>query len=273
MTLNFSSLEGVAGAEVEGEKESNRAILGEDGTLSLAFSYTEEVPHELARELGPRVTSLNLTECGLKSLRNVHLFSRLKTLVLDKNDLDGFPHCSPIPTLEVLWMNNCSISDLATFFDTVLQLFPSLTEISLMRNPATPGLMDVQQPDLEAMRLYRVYVIWRIGQQLTIVDGDPVTLRERENAALRGPYAIKRRPTAAYKPKAETASLWRRAISAAAEVIVGSSPQKVEHDPEGVTGFSPSSASTKQQVRTSYSRRRYEGRHSEGNRFISNEHL
>lgn len=43
-----------------------------------------------------------------------------------------------------------------------------------MRNPACPGLMDIQRPDMEACRLYRTYVVFR-APQLVTVDGVDVT--------------------------------------------------------------------------------------------------
>lgn len=44
----------------------------------------------------------------------------------------------------------------------------------MMRNPACPGLMDIQRPDMEACRLYRTYVVFR-APQLVTVDGVDVT--------------------------------------------------------------------------------------------------
>lgn len=56
----------------------------------------------------------------------------------------------------------------------VLERFPLLTDLSMMRNPACPGLMDIQRPDMEACRLYRTYVVFR-APQLVTVDGIDVT--------------------------------------------------------------------------------------------------
>lgn len=66
------------------------------------------------------------------------------------------------------------VSDLPAFLNQVLERFPLLTDLSMMRNPACPGLMDIQRPDMEACRLYRTYVVFRAPQLIT-VDGVDVT--------------------------------------------------------------------------------------------------
>lgn len=66
------------------------------------------------------------------------------------------------------------MADLPEFLDQVLDRFPRLTDLSMMRNPACPGLMDIQRPDMEACRLYRTYVVFRAPQLIT-VDGIDVT--------------------------------------------------------------------------------------------------
>ena len=66
------------------------------------------------------------------------------------------------------------VADLPEFLNQVLDRFPRLTDLSMMRNPACPGLMDIQRPDMEACRLYRTYVVFR-APQLVTVDGTDVT--------------------------------------------------------------------------------------------------
>lgn len=66
------------------------------------------------------------------------------------------------------------VADLPEFLDQVMDRFPLLTDLSMMRNPACPGLMDIQRPDMEACRLYRTYVVFR-APQLVTVDGVDVT--------------------------------------------------------------------------------------------------
>ena len=50
------------------------------------------MPESLARKHGPFVFTLNLTETGVKSLRNLVYFTHLKTLILDNNFLEVREH-------------------------------------------------------------------------------------------------------------------------------------------------------------------------------------
>ncbi|CAM9337601.1 unnamed protein product, partial [Ectocarpus sp. 12 AP-2014] len=124
----------------------------------------------LALAEGRYVTTLNLTECDLKSFSNLVCFPSLQTLVLDRNDLEDIKACPTIPTLTTLWFNNNRVADLPAFLDQVLERFPLISDLSMMRNPACPGLMDIKRPDMEACRMYRTYVVFR-APQLVTVDG------------------------------------------------------------------------------------------------------
>ena len=77
--------------------------------------------------------------------------------------------------VHTLWCNNNQISDLPTFLDSIQIKFPNLKFLSMMRNPACPGLMDLLQPDMDAIRMYRLYTLYRIPQ-LEILDGQYVTM-------------------------------------------------------------------------------------------------
>lgn len=66
------------------------------------------------------------------------------------------------------------VADLPTFLNQVLERFPLISDLSMMRNPACPGLMDIKRPDMEACRMYRTYVVFR-APQLVTVDGVDVT--------------------------------------------------------------------------------------------------
>lgn len=66
-----------------------------------------------------------------------------------------------LPTVRTLWCNNNLIEDLPAFMDAVVEKFPYLQYLSIMRNPACPGLTDFCSPDLEALRLYRMYILYR----------------------------------------------------------------------------------------------------------------
>ena len=84
-----------------------------------------------------------------------------------------FPVCAgPFSTTPMTRL--LKVANLPAFLDQVFERFPKLTDLSMMRNPACPGLMDIQRPDMEACRMYRTYVVFR-AQTLVTVDGVHVT--------------------------------------------------------------------------------------------------
>ena len=134
-----------------------------------------------------------------RDLQTLKIFPQLQTLILDKNFLTGVDLCPPLPCLHTLWLNNNAICDLPGTMDAIGIRFPRLRHLSMMRNPACPGLMDIVEPDLESCRLYRLYVLYRLPQ-LLYLDGIDVTDEERKEAKLRGQYAVKRQNNASTIP-------------------------------------------------------------------------
>ena len=141
--------------------------------LSYAFTPLEVIP-EPQSDTAARITHVDLTETGIKSLDNLGRFSTIETLIVDKNALQDIKSCPILPTLETLWCNNNNITDLSTFMDDVNQRFPNLKYLSMMRNPACPALMNIINPDVEANKLFRLYVLYRMPQ-LQIIDCEAVT--------------------------------------------------------------------------------------------------
>ncbi len=172
------------------------------GHISLAHGEVEE--HQfltlIQRESVPGavpVTFLDLTQSCLNInitlLRHLESLTSLETIVLDKNELDSLIGFPPIPSLRCLWVNNNCISDLVKCIDDVSCLFPSLEELSMLRNPACPGYMDIKQPDHDSIKMFRTYVVWRLPR-LRVVNGINVTDVEKVEAKYRGPLAITHRP-------------------------------------------------------------------------------
>ncbi len=157
----------------------------------LALIQRESIPGAVP------VISLDLTQSYLNKnitfLRYLESLTHLETIVLDKNELDSLIGFPPILSLRCLWVNNNCISDLVQFIDNVSYLFPSLEELSMLRNPACPGYMDIQRPDYDSIKMFRTYVVWRLPR-LHVVDGINVTDIERAESKHRGPLAITHRP-------------------------------------------------------------------------------
>lgn len=157
----------------------------DDGCLSFAYRDTPCIQNvELPTGLIGKISRVDLTESNVKldcnftlfvayfnhfvifvayrDLTGLSVFSSLDSLVLDKNELMDLNTCPSIPTLKTLWVNNNNICDLVSFMDEVVNKFPNLEYISMMRNPCSPGLMDLSSPDVDAIRFYRLYVIFRL---------------------------------------------------------------------------------------------------------------
>jgi Leucine-rich repeat (LRR) protein len=60
----------------------------------------------VAARLGPTVTVLNLTENALRPPANLGSFTKLHTLILDKNDLESLEGLPAMPSVTTLWFNN-----------------------------------------------------------------------------------------------------------------------------------------------------------------------
>jgi hypothetical protein len=61
-----------------------------------------------------------------RSFAHLDRFTRLETLVLDKNELSDLAGCPRIEGLKTLWFNKNRVTDLAHFLDQVQALFPRL---------------------------------------------------------------------------------------------------------------------------------------------------
>lgn len=236
----------------------------EGDELSLAFRDLERIPDAVAEAEGPHVRSLDLTETGIRSLAALDKFPRLAMLVLDKNGLPGLGDCPRLEALETLWFNNNAVADLVAFVDEIASRCPRLTYLSAMRNPACPGLMDVVAPDEDAVAMYRRYVLHRLPR-LECLDAARVTPAERAEAAVRGKFAAVRRPKGAAPPSGDVA---RR-------------PSAGDDEPNpfafvGAVGAPGPAAPLRGAKKTAFQAKNpstYNGRHSEGNRFIRNEVL
>jgi hypothetical protein len=269
-----------------GEEDQN------EGQQSLGFRDLERVPNDFVAQHAATCKELDLTENCLTDFGNLARFRVLEMLVLDKNGITvrarrRYPPAAaaaaavsvaytrpprtssaprppppqslatlpPIPSLRALSLNNNGIDDLAEAMDSISLNFPNLSFLSLMRNPVSPGLMgftgDAEADDDsadEAAARYRLYSIYRIPTLRTLDCAD-VTVAEREQAARRGQFMVTR------KPKHQTPGVEGGGAAAA----------EPEVQPTAQPGQSRSFLAVGSNA--------YDGRHSEGNRFIVNADL
>ena len=225
-------------------------IIDDPKSLSFAYHSIDQIPMNIVKHsFSSNILKIDLTETGIKNLENIQHFKQLQTLVLDKNNLIDIKTLPTLSNLNTLWVNNNNIIDLPEFMDIIVNNCPNLKYLSIMRNPCTGGLMDIKEPDLEAIRMYRLYVIYRLPQ-LVILDFSDITDTERKEAKLRGQYAAKR----SNNNNSEKISLPIR------NIVVGlPKSSDYEKQPTGKVSIDKN--------------KKFESKHSEGNRFITNPDL
>jgi len=214
--------------------------------------------------IGQSITEIPVVE-GAETIKQVHLsyneivtlthleqFKSLNSLVVDNNCLTSNQNLPIILSLQTLWVNNNNISDLKTFMDSIAKAFPNLTYLSMLKNPACPNYFNGK--DFDDYKRYRLYVLYRM-KHLKFLDYSPVAEEERKEAARRGPYLL--------TVKADLSQM---------------KPQKKEDSDEETMPLPPSlpdivPGEPKGSARFGVSNYVYVGKHSEGNRFITDENL
>ena len=214
------------------------------------------------------VGTLNLSENRLKAPANVHLFPKVHTLILDKNGLPGLQGFQRSASVRQLWFNNNGAEDLAEFLDQVCDTYPNVTWLSFMRNPASPPMVLASEEDVAACERYRLYVVYRIPK-LTMLDAQPVTAKERVDAAAKGQYMVARKP----RPGAYGAGTAAAAASASSGTTLFG---MMSGGSSAATAAAAAAAPPPSKKPTAYlavGRQEYNGKNSEGNRFIRDSDL
>eukprot|EP01096_Ripella_sp_DP13-Kostka_P017881 TRINITY_DN9400_c0_g1_i1.p1 TRINITY_DN9400_c0_g1~~TRINITY_DN9400_c0_g1_i1.p1 ORF type:complete len:267 (+),score=85.12 TRINITY_DN9400_c0_g1_i1:59-802(+) len=216
--------------------------------LSVVSQNLDSIPADLSSRY-PDATVLDLSFNNITVAKNLGGFKKLKNLVLDSNQIISTQDFPVIPSLDTLWVNNNQIEDLAPFIESVARAFPNLTYLSMLKNPACPSFFNGREQ--EDYQRYRYFVISKINR-LRFLDSSDVTDAERQEALRVGHLMIAAKPESSqYKKKS------------------GDSLDDLDSRP-----LAPA-----QDVRTSgratygVTRYVYYGRHSEGNRFITNSEL
>ncbi len=168
------------------------------------------------------------------------------------------------------------------FCDQACALFPGLNHLQLMRNPASPPLLCTSEEESAAARRYRLYVLHRLPG-LAFLDNVAVTKAERLEAAATGHLMAPRKP----RPGSQSTAPPRAAATSFSLLGMlfggGGGEPTVAAPSEGGGGGSaaPSAAAAaaaaqplkKPSATLAVGRAEYNGRNSEGNRFISDRDL
>lgn len=222
--------------------------------------------------------------CVCRPPGNLGAFTRVSDLILDANGLEGVDAFPRMDTVTTLWFNKNRVSDLADFMDGVAAKFPNLRYLCFMGNPASPPLVCSSEAEVQATKRYRLYVVYRLPA-LTMLDSTPVTAEERAEAAKVGQFLAVRKP----KQKASGGSAPSSpAAPGAANSSSGGSGGSIfgafagsskgsSASGDGGAGSGSAGESPEQRKPSAFlavgASHSYDGRHSEGNRFIVDRHL
>lgn len=231
------------------------------GELSLAGKGIDHIPDKAAERLGARLTSLDLSDNVMRDFRSFRHFHRLTDLVLDRNGLTvaALGGCPPLRSVDTLWLNNNEIDKLEEAMDVFCRCFPSLTYLSMLKNPAVPN-MYFSDGEAEAYRNYRLYVIHRMPA-LEFLDATPVEDEELEEAKRVGHLMRVARPAGS-----GSGSGGARSRPAPGGRPAGRPARGMSEEAAAAPMAEPAAFLAK-------GRMRYDGTHSEGNRFIVNDDL
>jgi len=227
----------------EGEYEA--ILKGEH--LSVIGQELERIPVELGEKYGTQTKQLDLSYNNISTIENLEHFKQITSLVIDNNRLESTQNFPKVIDLQTLWVNNNNVTDLKVFLDCVAKAFPNLTYLSMLKNPACPNYFTGK--DYDDYQRYRYYVLHRI-KNLKFLDSSPVTPQEKKEANRVGPYMITAKPEVVQSTPVGTDDQQQFAQL----------PSDLQPEGKGSARFGV----------TSYV---YYGKHSEGNRFILNEHL
>lgn len=183
----------------------------------------------------------------------MELFTSLDTLVLDKNELASLEGMPKLATVKTLSFNNNNVEDMALFLDGVSASLPAIDFLSVMRNPASPPMIQLNDEDVAAATRHRLYVSYRLPR-LGFLDAAPISAAERTEGASKGKFLVTRRAVAS--SVATTA-----AAPAAGATATSGTDDSASEKPKQMSAYLGIGRST------------YDGKHSEGNRFIVNDDL
>ncbi|XP_075910928.1 leucine-rich melanocyte differentiation-associated protein isoform X2 [Petromyzon marinus] len=182
------------------------------------------------------------------SLHGLDSFPALEELLLDSNELTEHVEIPVLPSLHTLTMNKNRVRELRPLLETLAVSTPALRYLSLLGNAACPNELSGMEWGDADYRIYRCAVVKALPG-LRFLDALPVTKAERREAERLGPRIDKEEEAA---------------------VVVQTERQRRTERQRGP--YSPLPASQRQPSDhkgvMAHCRYIYQGRQSEGNRFI-----
>ncbi|XP_030375854.1 uncharacterized protein LOC115625095 [Scaptodrosophila lebanonensis] len=152
----------ISGSSYTSEASFTEGILEENGRISLAYENLRTIPRRIADKFAAQTKYLDLSHNNFRNLSFLSFFEELHTLILDRNenlDVSTLPY---LPSLSILWINNCNISIVSDWIHRIERQCPTLEHLSIMGNP---GLCNLPID-------YRLYCL-QVLPNLKYLDGIP----------------------------------------------------------------------------------------------------
>jgi len=156
-------------------------------SINLSGRRLQSIP-DRATVQAKSVKILTLTNNQIRRWNNLAAFTNLETLILDKNNLKTLKGLPSIKTLKTLWLNNNNIDDLELILQQIKSLFPNVEYLSVLRNPINPAIYFGTENEKPYYRFRR-----RILQELPnlkVIDTQNVADTERESSARQPKFLV-----------------------------------------------------------------------------------
>lgn len=192
---------------------------------------------------------LDLSYNQLKNIDGVRKFVGLRDLILDNNNIADHELRLPLlPFLTTLSLNKNRLSNIDLLLDKLLKNTPVLEFLSLIGNPACPN--ELSNGDEDDYQSYRYVVINKLPY-LRFLDSRPITPEERLSARKKG-------------------KLIKIVKALKSEDLLHSDGEEKDAQSPIVPGTTPLTQEQSMDVKLGYGKRkyRYQGKNSEGNKFI-----
>ncbi|XP_074029028.1 leucine-rich melanocyte differentiation-associated protein isoform X2 [Leptinotarsa decemlineata] len=227
------------------------AITFFDNRLCYSGQRCQRIPETLIKLYGSKVESLDFSYNDLTTLKGLEGFTQLKELVLDNNQLTDSLVLPYLPQLHTLSLNKNKIYDIESLLTKINQNVPNIIYLSLLGNKACPNELSGSENNDEDYQRYRYYVLYHLPK-LKFLDSNKVRESERTEAKRCGKFMNIIRP----KESNSRETLLNNSSTNTFTPLPKAMRNPNDH--KGAYGKC---------------RYRYSGKHSEGNRFISNSDL
>ncbi|KAI1291927.1 hypothetical protein HDE_07320 [Halotydeus destructor] len=230
--------------------ESSPTFDFDSGQLSYVGKECSKLPSILGKVYGTQTRRLDASFNCLQNLEGIKSFSNLEELVLDNNELGDDIAFDWNANLVLLSLNKNKITKLDCLLSKLKVSFSRLKYLSLLGNDACPDRLSNSEKDDDDYQRYRYRVIYKLPN-LIFLDSSKIKYHERLEAMRVGEYTNILRP----------------------DLVQILEAQRNVMDDGDIVECAEETAESENTASYGKLMYKYVGKHSEGNRFIRNQHL